>query len=111
VSEYERVLQTEFSGEFVKGMQDRMVMSYYKYGPVKVNYEQKLINNMESLEKRLQKYKDTGNTEYLIDVANFAMIEFMYPQHKGAFYKATDSSESPGVVGMSIKEIEAFQEE
>jgi len=104
----EQILSTEFSEEFVQGMRQRMIMSYYKYGPVKKDYGDKLINAVKSLEMRLQKYKDTGNTEYLMDVANFAMIEFMFPQHLNAFYRATDSSESPGVHGMGIAEIERF---
>ena len=33
-----------------------------------------------------------------MDVANFAMIEFMHPKHSKAFFKATDSDGSPGRV-------------
>ena len=38
------------------------------------------MNAIENLKIRLQKYLDTGNTEYLADVANFAMLEFMKPK-------------------------------
>jgi hypothetical protein len=38
------------------------------------------------------------------------MIEFMYPQHPKAHFKATDSHESPGIVGMSMNEIQRFLE-
>lgn len=31
-----------------------------------------------------------------MDVANFAMIEFMLPRHPDAHYRPTDSHESPG---------------
>jgi hypothetical protein len=51
------------------------VMSYYKYGPLRINSGDKLVGEIASLELRLQKYKETGNKEYLIDIANFAMIE------------------------------------
>jgi hypothetical protein len=40
----------------------------------------------------------SGNTEYLIDAANFAMIEFIHPRVEGAFFEATDASGSPGRV-------------
>jgi hypothetical protein len=80
-------------------------MSYYKYGAVKDNYQQRLIKGIESLEKRLDAYKRTGNTEFLADIANFAMIEFMYPQHPKAHFEATDSNKSPGIVGMSINQL------
>ena len=91
------VLETEFSEEFTQGMRDRMVVSYYKYGPIIDAYPNK-VNAIESLKLRLDKYAETGNTEYLMDVGNFAMIEFILPNHKKAFYKATDSDKSPGRV-------------
>jgi hypothetical protein len=37
-----------------------------------------------------------GNTEYLIDAANYCMIEFLYPKHPDAFFRPTDSDESNG---------------
>ena len=96
------ILKTEFSPEFIRLMQNRMVVSYYKYGPIKTNLENRYTDTMASLEKRLQKYRETGNTEWLIDVANMCMMEFMYPQHPKAHFRATDSNESPGVVGLPI---------
>jgi hypothetical protein len=86
---------TEVSEDFIGGMRVRMAMSYYKYGPVRDAYPHK-VNALESLQQRIKKYEETGNTEWLMDVANFAMIEFMCPSHKRAHYKATDSGESPG---------------
>lgn len=37
------------------------------------------MDALKNIELRLQKYKDTGNTEFLVDIANFAMLEFMHP--------------------------------
>lgn len=86
---------SEFSEPFVKGMKDRMAVSYFKYGKVADAYPHK-VNAIESLHKRLDRYLETGNTEWLMDVANFAMIEFMHPAHPEAHFRATDSNESPG---------------
>ena len=86
---------SEFSRFFVQGMADRMAMSFHKYGNVSAAYPRK-VDAIGSLEIRLCKYQETGNTEFLMDVANFAMIEFMHPRHIGAYFKATDSLESPG---------------
>lgn len=45
-----------------------MINSFYKYGPAKKNYgEYKCMDAIKNLEIRLQKYKETGNTEYLVD--------------------------------------------
>jgi hypothetical protein len=65
-----------------------MIVSYYKYGAVKANYEtEKTINCIGSIKKRVDKYKQTGNIEFLADIANFAMIEFMYPQRNKTYAK------------------------
>lgn len=85
----------EYSPDFFDGMKNRMLMSYHKYGPIKDAYPHK-VNALESLSQRINKYLETGNTEWLIDAANFCMIEFMLPSHPKAYFKATDSNESPG---------------
>ena len=36
------ILRTEFSEEFVKGMRDRMAVSFYKYGPLSEAYPHKV---------------------------------------------------------------------
>lgn len=99
----------EYSDKFDKLRRNRVETSYFKYGPAKQNFGRGYVDAIGSLEKCLQKYKDTGNTEYLCDLANYAMFEYMYPQHEKAHFKATDSGESAGIVGMSVKEIEDFR--
>lgn len=86
---------SEFSETFIQGMRDRMQVSYHKYGPVADAYPGK-VSALESLQARLDKYMSTGNTEFLMDAANFAMIEFMLPSHPSAHFRPTDSNESPG---------------
>lgn len=85
---------SEFCEEFVVGMRKRMAVSYHKYGAVKDAAGK--VDEVASLKTRLSRYEEDGNTEWLIDVANFAMIEFMQPQHPDAHYRPTDSDESPG---------------
>jgi hypothetical protein len=89
------VPDTEFSERFAQGMADRMSVSYCKYGPVAEAYPSR-VDAIASLKQRLEKYERDGNTEWLMDVANFAMIEFMHPRHPKAHFRATDSKESPG---------------
>lgn len=88
---------SEVSEPFIQGMRDRMTISYYKYGLVADAYPDK-INAIASLKARLLKYEETGNTEWLIDVSNFAMIEFMCPKHPNAHFSGTDDDASPGRV-------------
>jgi hypothetical protein len=102
----EKILKTEYSTNFDELRKNRMVVSYHKYGPLSENYGNKLVKAVNNLEKRLELYKQTGNTEYLLDVANFAMIEFMYPQHPKAHFD--NLSESPGLGGMTYRDIENY---
>lgn len=87
--------ETEINVTFLQKMCNAMGMSLHAYGRIKDAYPKK-VDAIKSLETRLQKYKDTGNTDYLVDVANFSMIEFTYPAHPNAYYKPTDSHESSG---------------
>jgi hypothetical protein len=95
IKEPKSVPTTEYSPDFIQGMVDRMAMSFHKYGPLAIAYPER-VNAVESLKRRLDKYAKDGNVEWLMDVANFAMIEFMRPAHPEAHFRPTDSRESPG---------------
>jgi hypothetical protein len=87
--------ESEYSRPFLQGMLDRMALSFHKYGRIALIYP-KEIDALRCLRERLRKYETTGNTEWLMDVANFAMIEFMHPGHPEAHFRPTTSAESPG---------------
>lgn len=78
-------------------MDSRMLVSHHKYGDSEDGYPEKAVA-MNNVFKRLELYVNTGNAEYLIDAANFCMLEWMHPSVKNAFMKATDSDESPGIL-------------
>lgn len=102
-------LRDEYSEKFDEIRKASMEQSFYKYGPVRTNYGvagNRNIDAIESLKRYLRKYEETGNTEFLTDVANFAMIEYMYPSHEKAHFRRTSSDESPGVYGMGVIEME-----
>jgi hypothetical protein len=101
-------IKNEYSDKFDELRRNRVEVSFYKYGPAKDNFSTGNVNAMETMKKCVEKYNATGNTEYLCDAANYAMFEFMYPQHPKAHFRATDSGESAGIVGMSVKELEEW---
>lgn len=94
-------MKNEYSIEFDKLRKNRVEVSYYKYGPARKNFCEGRVDAIGSLELCLEKFKKTGNTEYLVDVANYAMFRFMYPM-PGEFFKATGSNQSAGTVGTPI---------
>lgn len=90
MDDFVAILKTEYSTAFDEHRKKAMINSFYKDGPAKKNYgEYKCMDAIKNLEIRLQKYKETGNTEYFVDVANFAMLEFMHPSIPGAKYTLT----------------------
>lgn len=103
-------MKTEYSERFDELRRNRVEVSFHKYGPAKKNFKTGNVNALATMELCIKKYNDTGNTEYLVDAANYLMFEFMYPQHPKAHFRATDSGESAGIVGLSAKEMERLRE-
>ena len=98
-------INEEYSEIFDGLRKNRAEMSYYKYGSAKKNYKNRLSNPLVSLELCVEKYKETHNTEYLCDAANYLMFEFMYPQFDDAHFKATSSDESAGRDGITYDDL------
>lgn len=99
----------DYSDRFDELRRNRVEVSRFKYGSARKNFRTGNVNAIGSMQRCLEKYQETGNTEYLCDAANYLMFEFMYPQHPAAHFRATDSSESAGIVGISEVEMEALK--
>lgn len=89
--------EDQHSVEFHQGMVSRMEQGFYKYGPIKSDK----FDGAKSAILRIEKYLETGNTEWLMDGANYLMMEFIYPKHPEAHYRPTESGESPGYIDPS----------
>jgi hypothetical protein len=101
----EEILNRDFSESFITKMKNAIEMSHYKYGSPQKTYPE-LAQAYKCIAERLQMYIETKNKDYLVDIANFAMIEFMCPSFPDAFYEPTDSDGSPGLAGgISYKEL------
>lgn len=109
VPDMETILRSEYSIAFDEKRKGLVLQSYYKYGKASRNFKTGNVDAIGSLKKCLAKFEETGNTEYLCDVANYAMFRFMFPQGTERF-RHTGSEESAGIVGMSENEMKAFRE-
>lgn len=69
---------TEFAPGFVAKMVRYMMVSYHKYGKVAQAYPDK-FDALSDIRARVSKYRETGDFCFLVDAANFAMIEVMHP--------------------------------
>lgn len=93
------------SQPFLQGMVDRMAVSYHKYHsgsgqksiPALHRENPRDSRTVRMLEERLALYYETGNTEWLMDVANCAWIEWQWPSHPKSHFRPTSSAESPGM--------------
>lgn len=106
----ERILKTDYSQSFDEKRKGLVIQSYFKYGKASRNFKTGNVDAIGSLKQCLAKFEETQNLEYLCDVANYAMFRYMFPQ-EGDYFRHTDSDESAGIVGMSVKEMGDFRAE
>lgn len=83
--------------EVIQMMANRMAFSQQKYGSIEDNYPDK-FKALTQVSVRIKYYIETGNIEWLIDAANFCIIEFLRPASPNAHFIATGSEESPGLI-------------
>ena len=101
----EEILKRDFSEEFILKMKNAIEMSHYKYGWASKTYPE-LAQAIKCVQERLDMYEKTHNKDFLIDIANFAMLEYLYPSYEDSKYVPTDSKDSPGLAGgISYKEL------
>ena len=75
--------ETEYNKSFWRRMKDSMWVSFEKYGPVRKGFPFK-ADAMKTLRLKMAEYDDLdtgGNKDLLVDIANYAMIEYMHPSH------------------------------
>lgn len=95
------ILKREYSQRFDKERQNRVQVSYYKYGPARDNFGSGRVDALATAERCIEAFKKDHNSEHLVDAANYLMFRYMYPL-PGDHFKATDSSGSVGTVGTPI---------
>lgn len=83
--------KSEWSPTFERLMRNRMLMGALRYGTMeekrKVGRKWDLVGGIE---KKIKSYKETGNTEYLVDIANYCQIEFECGYHPNKHFAALD---------------------
>ena len=91
----------DYSEQFDKERKYRVEVSYHKYGPARKNFGEGRVDAIATAERCIDAFKKDGNTEHLVDAANYLMFRFMYPM-PGEYFRPTDSSGSVGTVGTPI---------
>jgi len=73
---WEEMRVSQWDKTFIQYMQNRMVFGGYRYGLIHSTTAPQ-YDNIGSIIERAQKYRNDGNQEWLVDIANLAMIEFV----------------------------------
>lgn len=98
----------QFDHQFIQGMLDRVAVGFHNYGDNRRTT--KRPDCIKSMKMRIKKYKQTKNTEYLMDAANFLMMEFMVPSVRNAFFESTTKQASPGAAMMDGRIVKGKEE-
>lgn len=94
------IIENETSQSFHQSMDNAMAMSYFKYGHINQNVGAKAI---DYIAKELKAFEEDHNTEHMINVANYAMIRYAFPQGNES-YNPTDSNASTHNTMKSVSE-------
>lgn len=89
----------EYSEKFDELRKNRIRVSFHEYGSAADNFGKGFVQAIPTLEKCLDKYKETGNTEYLCDLANYAMFEFMYRSIRKDIFVQQTAGKVQGLLG------------
>lgn len=91
----------EYSEEFDRLRKNRVSVSFFKYGSARDNFGGGRVDAIATAERCIEAFKKDGNTEHLVDAANYMMFRFMYP-YPGEGFRGTDGRGSVGTVGVPI---------
>ena len=90
----EQLKQTQWCPWFEQAMRNRLLMGGIRHGlsfgdaePGKATWDR-----ITDMAKRLGRYKDDGNIEHLVDLANLAMLEAEEGDHPLRHFRARDDS-------------------
>ena len=81
--------KTEWSLEFEKLIRNRLIMGCFRYGALRREDKPK-YNKVDSIRQRLELFKQEGNAEHLVDIANLCLVKFVDESHPDFHWSAQD---------------------
>lgn len=94
---YEELRESEWSKEFEQLMRNRLILGALRYGRIGAANKPQ-YDRVSSMIKRLSKYQETGNKEFLVDVANICLLEFVECNHPNQHFHAIDDGEHTDIL-------------
>lgn len=88
----EDLTRTEWLEAFEKLMRNRLLMGRFRYGLMNRTTDRNYVR-IGSAMRRLERYQETGNLEFLVDAANLCLMEFEHGEHPNKHFTAADDGE------------------
>ena len=92
VENLDELRRSEWSLTFETLMRNRLIMGAFRYGTLHSNKKPK-YDRLESIIKRVTIYKETGNLELLVDIANMCLLEFEEGHHPNKHFHSIDDGQ------------------
>jgi len=84
----DEIFETTWDAGFLEKMFNRLLMGRLRYGTKRVTKIR--YNYTKPVGDKIRLYERTGNTELLVDIANYCMLEYRFGQHPNKHFAATD---------------------
>lgn len=85
MTDLEKQVDKIWCHQFFQLMRNRLLMGHLRYGPAKGKHD-----FIRAIKSKLLIYEQTGNTEMMVDIGNYAMLEFRRPSHPSGHFQAQD---------------------
>lgn len=86
---YEKLRETQWCYEFEQFMRNRLMMGAFRYGILR-SKDKPTYDHMKAILVKAMLFEKTGNLELLVDIANYAMCEYVEGKHPLKHWGPTD---------------------
>lgn len=93
----EELSETEWSVKFETLMRNRLLLGALRYGRIHAP-NKPIYDRISSIIKRLDIYRESGNMELLVDVANLCLLEFEECHHPDKHFSSIDDGEHVTII-------------
>jgi len=94
--EAQKHLIEAFTNKLFTLCKNRLLMGRFRYGAWDEEYFNRPHDHARALERLAKRYKKSRNTELLVDLINYAWLEFFFGTHPDKHFHATDDEDHVG---------------
>lgn len=90
LKEIEAAVKKKWCRRFIRLMRNRLEMGYFRYEVGNKGKVKKKYDYIKAIRTKLELYEQTGNTENMVDIGNYAMLEFKQGDHPNHHFYGGD---------------------